>query len=801
MSVVLFRFRALALVMLAVLTTITPTIYYGLREAVVDSIDVLDNNVPFYITWIWHYHQPLYNENGSLIDLLSRSDRPEWLDSVWLNRINIYTGLPADTASQFPGNGSIQVSITGTLIQQLNELEDSGWYDGAFIGWKDRWINALNTYNDAGYPRLTILGTGYYHPIFPLIHRIDLEVFKEQVRMHREAIEENFNVSVDKGFFLIEEAFTPEIIPCILEEGFEWIVVDSEHLFRATKDYNTQYQPEPNRYDVRNSNPDDWEWAVSPTLLFRPHVVEYNGSKIVAFIRYRQVSQWEMNGIDVNTLLNQIMHFQQYNNDPERPFIMVIVHDGENGFPGHNDGQDYYINYIQEFINTIESNPEYSFIKPIGLTQYLEQVYDPRNDTDNPYAVVHVEPGSWETMSTWGEPYYPQWNWPSVSAIDQIRWSLIVETDNLYWTAYNMVEEASLWSEYGDELESAFRDLLMSMTSCYFYWDGDSWWDAKVSVITSRANSVLEDIISSVNGDDDIPPTTMYVWREPYNPYGSVDVYVHVYDYSGLSSLWANVYVNGVHVYSLNLSYTGYGYLYKLHIENLLPGIVKIYVYSVDVYGNTGLEVIRPFYNYGSLFSMDGELDQGVYLVHNSSSNNYVKHLWVSVKEDLLYVATDPAVAGDVFVFISLDPWENYSNAPWVKNGFVAWYDYYLGMEVDNRWTGWFKNYDQLLESEWVGSASGSVLEGYINLTEAYGYVPDTLYITVATYQTQDGGELIEVLVDTNGDNNIDSDEYIEVNTTQVTTPIPEPTHYITATILAVIALTIAVTTKKRKQI
>ncbi len=779
---------------LRLLVVATITIYamlnlVGYSQLPLGTKDAGLPSVPFYITWVLHYHQPLYNENGSIVELLSRSDRPEWLDNVWIDRASIYKGLPATVATQLPGDGCIQVDITGSLIEQLNDLEESGWFNNLYSGWKSEWASALEEHGVSGYPKLTILGSTYYHSILPLVERVDERILREQIRMHREAILENFGVSVDKGFFLVEEAYTPEIIPVLVSEGFEWTIVDSEHLFRATQGYYSQHSPEPNGYDVRNSDPGDWDWGVSPTLLFRPHVVEYNGSEIVVFVRYRDVSQWEMNGIDVNTLLNQIMHFQQYNTDPERPFIMVIVHDGDNGFPLHNGGQDYYINYILEFMETISSNPEYSFIKPIGLTQYLRLVYDPRNDTDNQFSRVYVEPGSWETMDTWGDPFFTQWCYPSLSSIDQYKWSLIVEATNTYWTTYHMVLENGLYENYSMVLDSVWRDILLSTTSCYFYWDGNEWWDRKVPVIIDRATTTLESILSSINGVDRVEPTIMYVWRDPYNPVNVVDIYVHVYDYSGVAGVWANVYVDGVLVYSQNLTPTGYRDLYRLSIAWLKKGVVEVYVYSMDYLGNIGVEAISPFYSIGASYVMDGLLDSNAVLVYNSSSNNYVKHLWIGVDGDILYVACDRVGVGDLFIFISSNPWINNSEAPWAKEGVVAWYEYYLGVELDNGWSGWFRYYDRLVGTEWTGSAVGEIVEGYINLSKAYGFTPNKIYVAVACYTTEDGGYLVETLVDLDHDGDIDPSEYIELDTEHPPTPIPEPTHYIPLMILIVVVI------------
>ncbi len=264
---------------------------YRVRSSIVISDDDGGNNIPFYVSWIIHIHQPLYNINGSITQLLESPNCPEWLPNVWRGRVNVYKNLIPSVALNMTGDEALQVDITGTLIQQLNELEEKEWDSCLYCGWKDKWIKAVNSKTSLGLPRLRILGAGYYHPIFPLLARTSFgQDIDEEIKKHREIIVNNFGVNPGPGFFPIEESYSPEIIPYIVKHGYKWIVVDSEQVLRATEGYNSGFQPQPNPIDIRNPNPGDWDWAVSPQLVFRPHVVEYNGSRIVVFVRYRHMS-------------------------------------------------------------------------------------------------------------------------------------------------------------------------------------------------------------------------------------------------------------------------------------------------------------------------------------------------------------------------------------------------------------------------------------------------------------------------------------------------------------------------------
>ncbi len=719
------------------------------------------SSVPFYISWIIHIHQPLYNENGSLIELLESGKAPEWLPNVWISRAKIYRDLIPLTALNMTGDEALQVDITGTLIQQLNELEENNWYNCLYCGWKNKWLEAVNEKTSIGLPRLRILGAGYYHPIFPLINRADVNItFINQVLEHQRIIKENFGIDPGPGFFLIEEAFTPEIIPLITKLGYKWIVIDSEQLLRATYGYHSPYTPSPNPYDVKNPDPEDWDWGISPQLVFRPHVIEYNGYRIVAFIRYRHMSQAEMSGTSIDYLINQIKHFQQYNTDPRRPFIMVIVHDGENGWPLHNNGLDYYVNYLVEFLKRIHSDPELSFIKVIGLDEYLAKIYNPLNDTEYKYSTIWAEPGSWETMNTWGDPLFTMWNYPDVNSPDQKRWGLWVKALNYYLTAQtNNIDE--------EELEKALQWIMIGETSCYYYWDGNHWWDVKAIRAFNNAINTLTPYITT----DNTPPTLRYAWRIPYNPENEFTIYIQAYDISGISRIKAYIYINNSLINIKLLDEIGVNNFYVLRINNTVKGSYKIIVEAIDTHGNSvNYTLIRPFYVSGrgtsqnqpaTPFIMDGlpDTDKPFY---TNDSGEYVKHLWAILTRDgILYVATEPANDNiDVFIFIYVDD-TGYYPAPWLKNGSVYGYMFYLGNEGRNGWSGWFKRGDKLLDKG-VGSACGEVLEGYINLTYYLGKPPSHVYVTVAVYETEDHGGLLQVLIRDNNDYKVDQNEYVD---------------------------------------
>ncbi len=727
-----------------------------------------NNVVPFYVSWIIHVHQPLYNINGSLIQLLESPSCPNWLPDVWISRANIYKNLIPEVALNMTGDEALQVDITGTLIQQLNELEENQWHNCLYCGWRNKWLQAVGSRTSIGLPRLRILGAGYYHPIFPLLTRSSLGVdIDKEIENHRSIIDEAFGVEPGPGFFPIEESYSPEIIPYIVKHGYEWIVVDSEQVLRATKGYSSGFQPPPNPIDVRNPDPRDWDWAISPQLVFRPHVVEYNGSRIVVFVRYRHMSQAEMSGTSIDYLISQIKHFQQYNTDPNRPFIMVIVHDGENGWPQHNNGIDYYVNYLTIFLEKIHSDPHLSFIRVIGLDEYLAKVYNPLNDTRYQYSKIRAEPGSWETMGTWGDPLFTMWNYPDTNGPDQERWGKYIEASNLYRTVLD--------SGYGgQDLGHALDWIMRGEGSDYYYWDGNEWWDSKSIYAYSEAEEILQDIITNNSIQDNTPPDVRYAWREPYNPSGNVRILLQAYDLNGVSELIVKTYRNNAYIGDVVAEPLNINNFYEADISLDKPGNYSFIIEATDSLGNTGEYRLIPAFETttstqpgpspqpGVPFTMDGRLDCNCTLYINMNAS-YVQHLWGKLTSDgYLYLATDrPSEDVDVFIIIALNKTNITISPPWRKNGAVMKYEYYLGYEGSNGWTGWFTANDTLI-NDYVGSASGEVIEGYINLGGILGYTPHIVYVTIAVYGTSDYSDLLQVLINDNGDNTVEPGEFID---------------------------------------
>ena len=150
-------------------------------------------------------------------------------------------------------------------------------------------------------------------------------------------------------------------------------------------------------------------------------------------------------------------------------------------------------------------------------------------------------------------------------------------------------------------------------------------------------------------------------------------------------------------------------------------------------------------------FVMDGDLDlEAVLLSQNGNLELYTGFDGID-----LYVAGNSAVAlgQDVFILVAESPGA-LGSAMWAKAGLVAQWDAFLGSESTNGWSGWFDN------TGTANSQTGTVVEGTINVIEEWGTIPDSVFIALATYITNDGGALVGQTPIGNGNVNIDANEF-----------------------------------------
>ncbi len=168
-------------------------------------------------------------------------------------------------------------------------------------------------------------------------------------------------------------------------------------------------------------------------------------------------------------------------------------------------------------------------------------------------------------------------------------------------------------------------------------------------------------------------------------------------------------------------------------------------------------------------FILDGRVDRDSYLIGESNGMK----LWAAVNGETLYVATwSPGnypgdnAKNDHFILVTDQLAALESAFPtWSKVGMnaVSSTKPFLGGESTGDYAGWQQTTGTVSAAKWP--TNSGQLEGTIHLREAFGSVPQTIYIAVAPYNTADGGALVASaqVPAGNGNGNIDADEFLVV--------------------------------------
>ncbi len=581
------------------------------------------SNPPIYIAFLWHMHQPIYWPYESIIQTQAQNRYPYSVFSIHDERTGPYTAWPKNAVQKginanMPHFGA-QVSFSGSLIENLNNLEAYG--NGNFSNWKNNWNYIKAQKTSLGNPRLDMVAFGYFHPLMGLIDYADI---RKQIQKHKTAFANNFTGTYSKGMFPPENAFTNRMIPALVDEGIEWILVDNVHFERACNGYpfNTGGNLyEPNKADVRNPNPNDWVqlngvWAptkVSAKWAHQPHYVVYTNpetgaqSKIIAVPADRYLGNEDGRGgfgaLNYEAVLSQL---ESYNTDPNHPILVVLAHDGDN-YGGGSDS--YYNSNFQNFVNWLQSNPNRFVCTTVQ--DYLQMFPPDVND------VIHVEDGSWSGADN-GDPEFKKWLGDPGSngySPDRNSWSVLTAVKNSVLTAEQINPNSQNTIE-------AWKYLLVGETSCYWYWDGslNGIWDDH----PTRAANQAYAFSNLVTGTDLTPPTIFSPQRKPYNP-GSTE--------------WGIVQTNNVNIWSYVYDISGLQYVklkYRVSDSDVL--INANFVYS----GGTWEEIEMTASDKPSLTSIQPVIKSKEYNAVINGLNNKMVDYYIEAKDNNGNIAKSP---------------------------------------------------------------------------------------------------------------------------------------------------------------
>lgn len=503
-------------------------------------------NPPIYIAFLWHMHQPIYWPYENINTTQQQNRYPFNVIDIFNSRTGPYNSWPKDAVQKGitagMGNFGAQVSFSGSLIENLNNLQAAG--NGNFSNWKSPYQTAKNNQTVLGNPRLDMVGFGYFHPLMSLLEYDDI---RDQIQRHKAIMAANFTGSYSKGIFPPENAFAPHMIPALVDEGLEWVLVDNIHFDRACAGYpfNTGGNVyEANKADQRNPNPNDWVqlnglWAPTQNSAAwgrKPHYVSYTDpatgqvKKIIAVPADRYMGNEDGRGgygaLNYDNVMSQLT---SYNTDPNHPILIVLHHDGDN-YGGGTDS--YYGSNFQNFVNWLQTKPNQ--FKCTTIQDYLEMF--PPDTTD----VIHIENGSWSGADN-GDPEFKKWNADYTNCVspDRNSWAVIT-------AAKNYVKTVGQMEPLYTPLDQARKLLGCAQASDYWYWDGslNGIWDTHPTNACNQAISLISSIIPTK--PDQTAPSIWVPQREPYNPGANewnqlkssdFTVFTYAFDVNGLQSV------------------------------------------------------------------------------------------------------------------------------------------------------------------------------------------------------------------------------------------------------------------------
>jgi len=377
---------------------------------------------PLYFALVLHMHQPRYNLYGPTYE-------SEMARDVFNQTIHPYT-YPSEMLKR-DQNARITLNFTGSLIEQLNELETVGFDSRLNELWK-KYKETLTL----GTAEFT--GCGYFHPIFPLIPEEDR---LKQVEKHLSLFEQTFGTKPE-GFWLPELAFSPKVIPMLAKNGIKWTIVDGPHIVNANKNEDMYH------------------------LLYKPHFAEYDGHRIIVIPRDRMISIAQQSGYNPVWLRHEIERAIEPNNDGE--FLLTVATDGENGWFRHSgENAGFWGWFFEPLLYLLKKDPEFQFIKLTTITEYLAQ--HPPKDT------VNVEDGSWNVPDTFDDGRFLKWTGGEER---QRTWTRVLESSAvLRETQEKITRRVNCSPETNEALDQAWRWQLMAEASDNFWWGSKDWLD------------------------------------------------------------------------------------------------------------------------------------------------------------------------------------------------------------------------------------------------------------------------------------------------------------------------------------
>ncbi len=326
------------------------------------------------------------------------------------------------------GLGQVHLSLSGTLLEALSEpafqeqvygivkLGDLLWYLQ-----NERIIE--------------VLGTGYYHPVLPLIPAEDRH---EQMARWLGLARHLFWRGQFQGFWPPEMAFSMELIPLLCRHGYRYVLVDAEYITPLT--------------------PMKWH-----EVRYRPHLARHGGAEVVVIPRDRELSMAQESGMEPDWFIREVRDRTRWCGFPP---LVTTATDGDNGgwfrnlTPGRNFWEAFYLPMLDRVASGAVAD-----LRPVFIRDYLDHF--------GPGGEVTVRTGAWNTGEHSGVGFV-QW---TGSERQKAAWARLAEVSDRVRDARSRITSIEALDAHRAHLiEEAYWRVLKAETSCHFFW-GEAWVD------------------------------------------------------------------------------------------------------------------------------------------------------------------------------------------------------------------------------------------------------------------------------------------------------------------------------------
>jgi alpha-amylase/alpha-mannosidase (GH57 family) len=389
-------------------------------------------------------HQPL----GNLIRLHNSLERHEVQQILWCyDRVTRMIEPYADIAR-------LHLAFSGTLLKQFEDPALSETFHDVVD------VPAmLERYQRAS--GIEFLGSGLYHPVFPLIPKEDWDA---QAGWWQGLGQKLLGREWFPGFCPPEIGFCQEMIPMLARMNYRYVLVDCIYI-------------KPKR---------EMSWQ---EMRYRPHIARYDGAEIVVVPVERELSNAQSSGTSPGWWEYEL---QQRTKFCDFPALVTTWSDGENGgwFRNPNIEASFWGHFWGGFMHRHRSG-ELGF-QPVSINEYL--------DLHGPGEEVDVHPGAWNTTHHWGGDF-TQWTGSLLQkrGFDEIR------NASRYYHEVKARFDAHQ-AQIGDpegvrqQIHTAYDHLLLAETSCNFFW-GSKWVHRSFEEL-ELVYRLLDDAIQHIPADE-----------------------------------------------------------------------------------------------------------------------------------------------------------------------------------------------------------------------------------------------------------------------------------------------------------